>query len=127
MFLIRTTVAASPIHGVGAFAAEDVAEGQVIWRFEPAFDLVIPISRLPSLPDAFRHYLETYAYIAKEIPDSYVLSCDHAKFLNHSEDPNTMLRPFETLARREIRTGQEITCDYRAFVVGWDGFGPAHF
>ena len=124
MFLIRTTVAPSRIHGVGAFAAEDVAGGQIIWRFEPAFDLAIPIRRLPNLPDAFRHYLETYAYIPKEIPDSYVLSCDHAKFLNHSDDPNTVLRPFETLARRPIPAGQEITCDYRAFVVGWDGFGP---
>jgi len=122
MFLIRTNVGPSPIHGVGTFAAEDVAEGAIIWRFERDFDIVIPVSRVPSLPEAFRHYLETYAYIPKEIPDSYVLSCDHAKFINHSEDPNTALRPFETLARRAIRAGDEITCDYRAFVVGWDGF-----
>ncbi len=124
MFLIRTIVAPSRIHGVGTFAAEDAAEGQVIWRFDPAYDLVIPVSRLESLPEAFRHYLETYAYLAQEIPDSYVLSCDHAKFLNHSEEPNTALRPFETLARVPIRAGDEITCDYRAFVAGWDGFEP---
>ena len=125
MFLIRTIVAPSRIHGVGTFAGEDAAEGQVIWRFDPAYDLIIPVSRAATLPEAFRHYLETYAYLAKEIPDSYVLSCDHAKFLNHSDQPNTILRPFETLARGQIRAGQEITCDYRAFVVGWEGFGPA--
>ncbi len=82
------------------------------------------VSRVGSLPEAFRHYLETYAYLAQEIPDSYVLSCDHAKFLNHSPEPNTALRPFETLARVPIRAGDEITCDYRAFVAGWDGFEP---
>ena len=124
MFLIRTIVAPSRIHGVGAFAAEEVAEGQVIWRFDPAFDLAIPINRVPGLPDAFRHYRETYAYVAKEIPDSYVLSCDHAKFLNHSDDPNTEERPLASIARKPIGVGDEITCDYGAFCLDWSGFDP---
>jgi len=124
MLLIRTIVGPSQIHGVGVFADEDVAEGRPIWRFAEGFDLVIPSDRIAALPDSFRHHLDTYAYRSADIPDAMVLSCDHARFLNHSDDPNTGLRPFETVARRAIRKGDEITCDYRAFVVDWDGFGP---
>ena len=125
MFLIRTRIGPSAIHGLGVFADEAVAEGQPIWRFAEGFDLVIPLDRLAGLPDGFRHYLDTYAYRSRDVPDAVVLSCDHAKFLNHADAPNTELHPFVTLARRAIGTGEEITCDYRAFVVDWDGFGPA--
>lgn len=124
MFLIRTIVAPSAIHGVGVFAAEDVAAGRVIWEYADGIDLAIPLARVAEFPDAFRAYLETYAYIPKDMPGRYVLSCDHAKFLNHSEDPNTALEPFRTLSRRAIARGEEITCDYRAFVAGWTGFDP---
>ena len=124
MFLIRTRLAPSAIHGIGVFSDEAVAEGQAIWRFERGIDLVIAPERVASLPPAFRHFLDTYAYHTADVPDGLVLSCDHAKFINHSADPNTALQRFETLARRPIEKGEEITCDYRAFVQGWDGFGP---
>lgn len=123
MFLIRTSVGASRIHGLGVMAEEAVATGQPIWRFEPGIDLVIPVARVQALPEAFRTYLDTYGYHSPEFPDSFVLSCDHAKFLNHAEDPNTAIRGRTTVAARAIAAGQEITCDYRLFVEGWTGFG----
>ncbi len=122
MFLIRTAVGQSPIHGVGVFAGEDVARGQALWRYAEGYDLTIPVERVAGLPGAFRAYLETYAYVSRFLPGMYVLSCDHAKFINHSDDPNTELKPFLTLAKRPIASGDEITCDYRAFVERWDGF-----
>ena len=123
MFLIRTRVGPSLIHGVGVFAAEAVEAGQVIWRFDPAFDRLIGDEERDALPAAFRDYLDTYAYRSADVGNKWVLSCDHAKFLNHSEDPNTAERPFESVAARPIALGEEITCDYRLFVVGWEGFG----
>lgn len=123
MLLVRTRLGASGIHGIGVFAAEPVAAGAAVWRFAPGLDQLIPLEEVPGLPDAFRAYLDTYAYEAPEFPGRLVLSCDHAKFLNHSEDPNTALRPLETLARRAIQEGEEITCDYRAVCAGWPGFG----
>lgn len=122
MLLIRTTVAPSPIQGVGLFAAEDVASGTPIWEFAPGLDLVIPLAQLPDFPAAFRAYLESHAYLSPEFPDAYVLSCDHAKFMNHSETPNTALDGRITRARGPIRAGEEITCDYRLVVLGWTGF-----
>lgn len=123
MFLIATLVGPSAIHGLGVLAVEPVAAGAEIWRFEPDLDLVLPRARLAALPAAARRYLETYAYAAPEFPDSLVLSGDSARFLNHSEDPNTDIRGRSTYARRDIATGDEITCDYRICVQGWTGFG----
>ena len=122
MLLVRTTLAPSAIHGIGVMADEPVAAGQPIWRFEPGIDLVIPLARVASLPEAFRSYLDMHGYRSPDFDDSFVLSCDHAKFLNHSDDPNTRLAGRETFAARAIGEGQEITCDYRLFVLGWDGF-----
>ncbi len=122
MFVIKTRVAPSRIHGVGVFAGEAVAAGQVVWRYEPAFDRVIADDERDAQPPAFRDYLDMYAYPSADLGGKTLLSCDHAKFLNHSEDPNTEERRFESVARRAIAAGEEITCDYRAFCVGWSGF-----
>lgn len=122
MFLIKTRLAPSSIHGVGVFAGEPVAAGQIVWRFEPAFDRVIGEEELAAAPAAFRDYLATYAYPSADLGGKVVLSCDHAKFLNHSDDPNTAERPLESVASRPIAAGEEITCDYGAFCVGWTGF-----
>lgn len=122
MFLIRTRLGASAIHGIGVLAAEPVAAGQDLWRFEPGFDQVISSARAVALPQAFQHYLATYAYLSPAFPGCYVLSCDHAKFMNHSEDPNTAIDGDVTRAARAIAEGEEITCDYRAFVADWTGF-----
>lgn len=123
MLLVPTFVGQSSIQGLGLFAAQDVPAGEALWRYEPGIDVTITYERIESLPDAFRAFLDRYAYTSHDIPGAVVVSCDHAKFMNHSEDPNTESRPFVTVARRLIAAGEEITCDYRACCVGWAGFG----
>ena len=123
MLLVRTKLGRSAIHGIGVMADEPVRSGQPIWRFAPGIDLVLPDREVAALPTAFRAYLDTYGYRSPGFEASVVLSCDHAKFLNHSEHPNTVLSGRETLAGRHIEAGQEITCDYRLVVDGWTGFG----
>lgn len=122
MLVVRTRVGPSTIHGIGVFAAEPIRAGQAVWEFAPGLDLVIPLARIPTLPAAFQAYLATYAYLSNDVADGMVLSCDHAKFLNHSETPNTVIAPRVTHARQDIAEGEEITCDYRACCVGWNGF-----
>ena len=50
---------------------------------------------------------------------------DDAKFLNHSDDPNTHERRLSSIAARPIFAGDEITCDYGAFCVDWPGLAPS--
>ncbi len=50
MLLINNYVGKSEIEGVGVFAAEPIAQGTVIWRFDDDFDRLIPVEeyRRPS-------------------------------------------------------------------------------
>jgi uncharacterized protein len=121
MFIVHTYVAPSSIHGLGVHAGEDLVEGQPIWRFAPGLDLVVPFDQIAAAPTAFRDYMEMYAYISPQIDGGMVLSCDHAKFLNHSDDANTDIHGHTTLARRAIKKGEEITCDYRICCADFSG------
>jgi SET domain-containing protein len=123
MLLIRTRIGPSAIHGNGVFACEAVRPGQIVWRFQAEFDRVISDDELAAQPDAFRQYVDMYAYRSTDLGGSLVLSCDHAKFLNHSDDPNTEEQPFISVARRSINIGDEMTCNYGSFCVDWRGFG----
>ena len=125
MLTIKTRVGPSSIHGTGVFALEPAAVGDTVWRYEPAFDRLISDAEVAAAPAAFRAFLDTYAYRASDMRGGVILPCDHARFLNHSDDPNTEERPFVSLARRPIAVGDEITCDYGAFCEGWTGFDPA--
>ncbi len=122
MFLIKTFVGASAIHGNGVFAAEAIAIGTVVWRFEPIFDRVISDEELYGMPTAFCNYLDMYAYRSSDLGGRLLLPCDHAKFLNHSSDPNTIELPLKSVASRQIKLNEEITCDYSKFCVDWTGF-----
>lgn len=121
MFIVRTYVGPSAIHGNGVFAAEDLKEGQVIWQFTPDLDLVVPFARIDAAPQAFRDYMQMYGYVSPQVSGGMILSCDHAKFINHSDEPNTVIDGPKTLARRAIVTGEEITCDYRICCAGFTG------
>lgn len=122
MFVIRTRVGPSPIHGLGVFACEPVAIGGEVWRYHPPFDQLISPDEIAKLPGAAQAYLAMYAYPSADLGGKLVLSGDHARFLNHSDDPNTQEFPFLSVARKTIDAGDEITCDYGAFCAGWTGF-----
>lgn len=122
MLLVPTRVAPSAIQGLGLFATDAIAEGVEVWRFAPGFDLLIPFDDVPALPAAYRAYLDTYAYPSEAFPGRLVVSCDHAKFMNHAPDPNVVGRGLSSFANRPIAAGEELTCDYRAVCSGWSGF-----
>lgn len=119
MFIINTFIGPSAIHGNGVFSGEDVAAGAVVWRFHPPFDQVLSDEDVAKLPQTAKDYVEMYAYRCVDLGGNLVLSGDHARFLNHSDDPNTQERPFFSVARKPIAAGEEITCDYGAFCSDW--------
>lgn len=121
MFVIETFVGPSTIHGNGVFSREEIMAGAVIWRFHPPFDQILLDSDIANLPQIAKHHIEMYAYRCVDLGGKLVLSGDHARFLNHSDDPNTEERPFFSVARKKIAAGDEITCDYGAFCSDWTG------
>ena len=123
MIFVRTRVAPSAIHGMGLFAVDAIPVGTPIWRFEPGFDREFSAAQFAALPPEAQTHLRWFAYVNKAT-DGWVLSGDHACFMNHSPDPNTgaspeTAPPVVTVARRDIPAGEELTCNY------WDFDGDA--
>jgi SET domain-containing protein len=116
MLLVRVRLDLSPIHGIGVFAAEPIAQGAEVWRFTPGFDLDLDPARIESQPEHLRERLLHYGYVDPRL-ERYILCCDDARFINHSDTPN--LRPDLTrdpygidIATRDIAAGEELTLDY---------------
>ena len=116
MLLVRVRVDRSPIHGLGVFAAEPIQAGTQVWRFTPGFGLDVDPDLVRGQPDPLRERLLNYGYVDPRL-GRYILCCDDARFLNHSDTPN--LRPDFALDRygvdvaaRNIATGEELTVDY---------------
>lgn len=119
VLLIQTRVQPSAIHGLGLFAVEFVPRGAAVWRFQPGFDQAFDADSFPGLPENVRRHLHWFAYF-DAATRNWILSGDHACFMNHSQTPNTgagpdATPPVTTVALRDIRAGEELTCDYFAF------------
>lgn len=114
MLRIATYVAPSPIAGMGLFSAVDLEPGEIVWEYLEGVDWKIPQEVFENFPDPYREWLSHYLY--REDSGLLVLCGDSAKFMNHSDDPNCDDSGEQfTVARRRIRAGEELTCDYRAF------------
>src|SRR2546428_614270 len=89
MLLVKTRIGPSKIHGIGVFAEERIARGQMIWVFDARIDVRVPVSDLPTFPPSMRAFLHKYGY--EEMYDgrrTIVLCGDHARHVNHADDPN---------------------------------------
>lgn len=122
MLLVATILRDSGIHGLGVFAREPISKGTPVWRFDPLLDLKIPASA--SHTPLAQQFLDHYGYIIEEEGEAIVVLCgDHARFMNHDDEANTGsldVDPYTDIALRDIEAGEEITCDYRLFDLGWD-------
>jgi SET domain-containing protein len=119
MLLVKSFLKFSQIHGVGCFTAEDIKAGQVVWAFHPPLDVEINQQELHNLPPAVAEFLRVYAYGQEEgDKKTYILCGDHARHMNHSEDPNLIEAGHgnaANIAARDIKAGEELTCNYFAF------------
>lgn len=114
MLLVKTRIVKSRIHGIGLFAAENIKKGTVIWRFQEGFDFIIGKKGLKRLPKLARSFVLHYGYYNKT-EGGYVICVDDARFFNHSAHPNTSDNKSETVANKNIKKGEEITCNYCEF------------
>jgi len=116
MMLVKTYVAASGIEGVGVYAAEPIKKGETVWRFDEKFDRTLTKQDLESLPEGVRAFLEKYSYPHHAQPGVIVLESDNGRFMNHSTEPNTDFSQMDWgYALRDIKAGEELTCDYVEF------------
>ena len=127
MLLIDTYVAPSviPEAGLGLYCRSFVPAGTVLWRYADGID--VTRDALPTEP-LWRSFVLKYAY--RPIGStSWVLCVDDARFMNHSDTPNTgETADGGTYAPFDIPAGAELTCDYRDFAEdpfgGWSAAKP---
>lgn len=116
MLLVNNYVGKSEIEGVGVFAAEPIAQGTVIWRFDAEFDRLIPMERYRAAEPLVRQLLDRYAYPSPDRPGFIVYETDNGRFMNHADDPNSDFSDEGgARATRDIAAGEEITCNYGHF------------
>lgn len=119
MMLIDTYVTNSGIHGSGIFTREPIKANMRIWRFDQGFDIILTTEQLLDMPEWQRKFFETYCYMN----DGKLFYCvDNARFMNHSESPNTYEKPDGTYAAVDIEIGEELTCNYANFGITPEDF-----
>jgi SET domain-containing protein len=116
MLLVDTHIAASKIHGLGLFAVHDIPKDTVVSKLDTKFDNMIPKIELDTefVPPAASDHVRAYAFLHDDV---YYLPGDNDKFCNHSDDPN-ILYSFDSIlgiAARDIKAGEELTCNYYSF------------
>jgi SET domain-containing protein len=119
MLLVKTKLDVSHIHGIGLYADDFIAEGTIVWKFNPVIDIWLRKEEIEGLSCAAREQIEKYSYRAQHT-GLYALCGDDARFFNHSADPNCFdichsIEEDLTIARRDIQKGEELTCDYALF------------
>jgi SET domain-containing protein len=113
MYLVKTYLDKSPIHGIGVYAGGDFPAGTVLWREQPGFDAVLTPEQVRALPAEARAFMDTYSYYAH---GKFHLNADNGKFTNHADNPNSRMNDKgEMYAVRAIKKGEEITADYDDF------------
>jgi SET domain-containing protein len=112
MLLVKTYLDKSRIHGLGVFAAEFIPKGTRIWRFVDGFDRVFTPGQFAQLPKPAQDFIRHHGY---RIDRQILLTVDHDRHMNHSENANAVWRDGYIIARCDIAKGAEITNNYRDF------------
>ncbi|MFA6296533.1 MAG: SET domain-containing protein-lysine N-methyltransferase [Patescibacteria group bacterium] len=109
MLVVKTRLKEINGKGIGLIADQEIKKGQSVWVFNSVIDIKVNKKDIPKNAEEF---FDTYAVDNGE--DYVYLDTDNARFINHSENPNTKsLGQFkDTIAVRNIYFGEEITIDY---------------
>ena len=120
MFLVEHFVGKSRIHGLGVFISKPIKRRSLIWKFDPDFDIEISCHLVSSLSKHDMQFILNHAEYISET-DSFRLGNDGDIFMNHSDTPSLSDYGDFMLAARDLRAGDELTCDYRTVrVLGFD-------
>jgi uncharacterized protein len=104
----NVTVRLSPINRSGAFALRDFKKGEVVVPWENTREL--SQAEYTALLEAERAYIEMQG-------DKILLVGAPERYINHSCDANTVPGVFCDIAARDIKSGEEVTTDYRHFFI----------
>lgn len=125
MILVPHYVNQSEISGVGLFTARDIRSGEVVYKFDYRFVMVISEAEIKDMPAATQEAVRKYSYRGRgreRLTGAVYYCADDSRFFNHSDEPNTRWLEGEDVyvATRDIRAHTELTCDYNEFTEPGD-------
>ncbi len=116
MLLVKTYIKDTGNKGFGLFASNFIAKDTLIWMFIEGFDIQIKQELFDILPPIAQEYLDKYAWQPKN--GVFNLDGDNARFMNHSNQPNSTINESMCfVAAKDILQDEEITCDYKTFDI----------
>jgi len=105
-------------HGIGLFAAEDIAKGTLIYTPSPLLDVNLTQEQFDSLSENEKKEILWWGFF-DEPSQKWHVDFDVTHFINHSFDGNITQDPAHTeahlIAARDIKTGEELTQNYLEF------------
>lgn len=112
MLIVKTKIKPSKIDGLGLFADQDIEKGDVVYQYIPYLETIISETKFISLPKFIQEKIAHYGVKYKE---KYYISWDGDQFMNHSDNPNVKDCGRYTATLRNIKKGEELTCNYYEF------------
>jgi hypothetical protein len=115
MLLVKTVIKPSPIHGLGVFVDDFIPIRTKVGLWMPDFDRAFETAQFEGFPEVVQKYVRHYGYRDSRT-GLWHLNSDNMRFFNHSDNPNTIDDDEgQDWAKRDILTGEELTCNYRRF------------
>ncbi len=103
LFMVKNVVVKkSRISGKDIFAKRGFSRGEVVLIWKPK---LIKKSELKAIPKEERAYIE-------RVQKKFYLMQSPERYVNHSCDPNTVVKNKSDIALRNIKKGEKITSDY---------------
>jgi uncharacterized protein len=101
--------------GYGVFATTAIPKGTIVY-VKDVLDIEISPSAFNRLADEYKEIVEKFSY--RDQDGVRIVSWDHAKYVNHRCDCNTMSTGYGfEIALRDIKAGEEITDEYGLFNI----------
>jgi SET domain-containing protein len=117
MYLVKTKLGASNIHGTGVFADEFIAKGTIVWAYHEGIDQTITPELMDKQSMVVQEELKRFAYLDIDL-GVWILAGGRGCFVNHSEEPclthgSAVHAP--SVAARDIQPGEELTENYKDY------------
>lgn len=115
MWIIKTSIDRSDIHGLGLFSQEDIPAGLPVWRRNPLIDIKVEWNdqAIASMPTHVAKSVRSRSYV-DHATGVRTFGIDGDAFVNHQDIPNVVFDSNgDGYASRHIIIGEEITNNYQ--------------
>lgn len=109
MLIIDTILKETTNKGIGLFTNEDLNKDKVISITSKIFNKFYTYKCYNKMNKVNKIFLDTYG-IFKD--NGIYLDLDNLRFMNHSNDPNIQFNDRFGFAMKNIKKGEELTCNY---------------